>query len=109
MAKHKDLGRKLSDKLNSIMPAPDMGEQTDYPSLHIDDADDDMMAMPDKGEANIKYHVKERREHQDADGKKRKSLHLHVTHMSCPEGKKKKKGEPDGGARKALNEYFKDK
>jgi hypothetical protein len=105
MPKSHSLGRK-SPKLVDILGGGD--NDTHYPSLHIDDADDDMMDMPDKGEARIKYHVKERREEADHDGKKRKSLHLHVTHICTPEKAKKKKAFGDD-ARQSFDNYFKDK
>ena len=107
-----DLGKKWSD-----MTAPDTGDirnEAHYPCLHIDDIEDKRLAeMPDSGTLTIHYKIRNRTHNENTrkDGKKHTcSVTMEVTHIDPPPAKSKKKnGDSDGGARKALSEYFKDK
>jgi hypothetical protein len=110
MSKPIDLGKKLG---NLIEVAPMSSSDAHYPDLYISDTDDRRLAeMPDQGEATIKYKVISRTHREEGKGKSKKyscSLRLEITSIDPPEGKKKKNGDSDGGARKALSDYFKDK
>jgi hypothetical protein len=113
MSKPIDLGKKLSDL---VEVAPMTPGDTHYPDLYISDTDDRRLAeMPDQGEATIKYKVISRTHREDRKGKGNGkdyscSIRLEVLSIDPPEGKSKKKnGDSDGGARKALSDYFKDK
>jgi len=69
--------------------------------------------MPDAGEATIRYRVVSRTHREEGKGKKKDyscSLRLEVLSIDPPASNgKKKNGNSDGGARKALSDYFKDK
>jgi hypothetical protein len=110
MHKPIDLGKKLSDLMEV---APMSSSDAHYPDLYIGDTDDRRLAeMPDQGEATIKYRIISRTHREEGKGKSKKyscSLRLEITSIDPPEGKKKKNGDSDGGARKALSDYFKDK
>lgn len=110
MAKGIDLGEKLKLEPLSIH---DLTKETQYPRLHISDHDDSRLAdIPDEGEATIKYKVVDRTHREESrNGKKRYSccLVLEVKSIDPPPAKGKKPKESDGGARKAMNDYFKDK
>jgi hypothetical protein len=107
-----DLGRKWGDEV-APMNLSDIKNDTHYPTLHIDDIEDRRLAeMPDSGTMTIHYKIRNRthNERQEKDKKKHScSVTLDVTHIDPPAGKSKKNGDSDGGARKALSEYFKDK
>jgi hypothetical protein len=107
-----DLGKKWGDKIKS-MGDPISENSVDYPSLHIDDIEDRRLAeMPDSGTLTIHYKIRNRThsERKEKDKKKHScSVTLDVTHIDPPAGKSKKNGDSDGGARKALSDYFKDK
>jgi hypothetical protein len=112
MSKPIDLGRKLGENVTPISIS-DLKDETHYPDLYISEIDDSRLAdMPDEGEALIKYKVitRSHNEHQ-RDGKKehRCSITLEVRSIDPPPPKEKKKKDPDGGARKAFSDYFKDK
>lgn len=104
-----DLGKKWDDV---AIPIESAMKQTHYPTLHIDDIDDQRLAeMPDTGTLTIHYKIRNRThsERKEKDGKKHScSVTLDVTHIDPPPAKGKKK-DPDGGARKAFSDYFKDK
>jgi hypothetical protein len=110
MTKGIDLGRKLNDIMPIGLSSP---EKEHYPDLYISDTDDRRLAeMPDEGEATIRYRVVSRTHREEGKGKRKDyscSLRLEVLSIEPPEPKKKKNGDSDGGARKALNDYFKDK
>lgn len=104
-----DLGQKweeMTAPLESVM------KETHYPTLHIDEVDDKRLAeMPTTGTMTIHYKIKNRtHSERDIKGKKKHacSVTLDVTHIDPP-ACKKKSGDSDGGARKALTDYFKDK
>jgi hypothetical protein len=68
--------------------------------------------MPDTGEATIKYRIVSRTHREETKGKGKDyscSLRLEILSIDPPQGKRKKNGDSDGGARKALNDYFKDR
>ena len=65
------------DMMNAMMGPS--GDDTDYPSLHIDNHPDvKLLNMPDEGEAKIRYRIKhrEQREHTDEKGKKKRKVSL---------------------------------
>jgi hypothetical protein len=112
MSKPIDLGKKLSDSIEIMS----MGNNdSHYPDLYISDTDDRRLAeMPDEGEAVIKYKVISRTHREERKGKSKGkdyscSLRLEIVSIDPPESKKKKNGDSDGGARKAMNDYFKNK
>jgi hypothetical protein len=106
-----DLGRKLRDMV-SVEPMD--SDDTHYPTLHIDDVEDQRVAeMPDSGTLTIHYKIRNRT-HTERKGKDSKkhtcSLTMDVTGIDPPPAKaKKKNGDSDGGARKAFSDYWKDK
>jgi hypothetical protein len=102
-----DLGRKFGDMM-SIEPMDK--DEKHYPILHLDSDDPKLADIPDSGECTIKYKVRNRTHREEKGQKDSCSLSLEVTAIELPKGgKKKKKGDSDGGARKALSDYFKDK
>jgi hypothetical protein len=107
-----DLGKKWG---NDIEPIKSVMDKTHYPSLCLDNIDDKRIAeMPDTGTLVIHYKIRDRthseRKDEEGKGKKRStSVTLDVTHVDPPAKAPKKKSDPDGGARKAFSEYFKDK
>lgn len=107
-----DLGKKWGDE---VMPIS-MREEKDkvhYPDLHISDTENTrLLAMPDEGEATIKFKVVNRHHSESKrNGEKKRScsLTLEVMAIDFEDKPKKKNGDSDGGARKAFSEYFKDK
>jgi hypothetical protein len=113
MGKPIDLGKKLSDSIEIMS----MGSNdSHYPDLYIGDTDDRRLAeMPDEGEATIKYRVVSRTHREERKGKSKGkdyscSIRLEILSIDPPESKgKKRNSDSDGGARKALSNYFKDK
>ena len=109
MAKSIDLGKKLSDMFSVREISPDKAH---YPDLCIESDNKDLAQMPDTGEATIKYRVvsrTHREEKKNGNGKEYScSLRLEILSIEPPPAKGKKK-DSDNGARKAMNEYFKDK
>lgn len=103
-----DLGHTLDDMI-SIKPLIGKDEKH-YPTLHISEVSDKRLAeMPDEGEMTIKYKIRERT-HNERDKKHTCSVTLDVTSIDPPASKSKKKnGDSDGGARKAISDYFKEK
>ena len=110
MSKPIDLGKKLGDLVEVAPMGPG---DAHYPDLYISDTDDRRLAeMPDQGEATIKYRVISRTHREERKGKSKDyscSIRLEILSIDPPEGKKKKNGDSDGGARKALSDYFKDR
>jgi hypothetical protein len=104
-----DLGKKWDDLTT---PIESVMKETHYPTLHIDDIDDKRLAeMPDSGCLTIHYKIRNRThsERKEKEGKKHScSVTLDVTHIDPPPAKSKKNKDSDGGARKAISEYFKD-
>lgn len=113
MHKAIDLGRKWGDTGEPISIS-EMKDETHYPDLHIGDVEDARLAdMPDEGIATIRYKIRSRT-HNEHERKGKKchscSVSMDILSIEPPEANKKKKnGDSDGGARKALSEYFKDK
>jgi hypothetical protein len=110
MAKAIDLGKKLGDMLS----VETVSQKEHYPDLYISDTDERALAeMPDEGEATIRYRVVSRTHREEGKGKRKDyscSLRLEILSIDPPEAKSKKKnGDSDNGARKALSDYFKDK
>jgi hypothetical protein len=106
-----DLGRKFGDM---ISVEPMNKDEKHFPTLHIDDVEDKRLAeMPDEGEMTIRYKIRNRThsERKEDKGKKHTcSVTMDVVSIDPPASKSKKKnGDSDGGARKALSQYFKDK
>jgi hypothetical protein len=111
MTKGIDLGKKLNDIMSISAISP---EKEHYPDLYISDTDDRRLAeMPDTGEATIRYRIVSRTHREEGKGKNKDyscSLRLEILSIDPPASNgKKKNGDSDGGARKALNDYFKDK
>src|SRR4029077_4571299 len=110
MPKPIDLGRNFNDMLR-IEPLDT--DKAHYPDLCIEGDDERLANMPDQGVAEIKYRIRSRthREEKGSKGKDRYScsLRLEVLSIDPPESKKKKNGDSDGGARKAMDNYFRDK
>jgi hypothetical protein len=111
MTKGIDLGKKISDMMPIGALSP---EKEHYPDLYISDTDERRLAeMPDEGEATIRYRVVSRTHREEGKGKRKDyscSLRLEILSIDPPAGNgKKKNGDSDGGARKALSDYFKDK
>jgi hypothetical protein len=109
MPKPIDLGRKLNDMISISAMQPD---EAHYPELCISDADEQLAEMPDEGTATIRYRVRNRTHREEKNGKRKErscSLRLDVLSIEPPPSKKKKNGNSDGGVRKAMNDYFKDK
>lgn len=102
-----DLGHTLDDM---ISVTPISKDEKHYPTLHISEVSDKRLAeMPNEGEMTIRYKIRERT-HSERDKKHTCSVTLDVTSIDPPAAKSKKKnGDSDGGARKALSEYFKEK
>jgi hypothetical protein len=106
-----DLGHTLDDMI-SVTP---MGKnEKHYPTLHISEVSDRRLAeMPDEGEMTIKYKIRERTHSERKEKGEKKhacSVTLDVTSIDPPAAKSKKRnGDSDGGARKAMSDYFKDK
>jgi hypothetical protein len=112
MSKAIDLGKKPQD-LVTILGADDR-DRTHYPTLHLDSDDPKLADIPDSGECTIKYKVKHRtHSEENGDGKKKRScsltLEVHSIEPAAGKTYKKKNGDSDGGARKALSDYFKDR
>jgi len=88
-------------------------DEAHYPTIYIDDVDDRALAeMPDQGEAVIRYRVVSRTHREEGKGKRKDytcSLRLEVLSIQPPESKKKKNGDSDGGVRRAMDNYFRDK
>lgn len=109
-----DLGRKLDD-LIGIRQAVDDGNKVHYPDLHLSDVDDKrLLEMPDEGTCEIHYKIVHKTHTEDArNGKKdhKCSITMEVRKIEPGHDPKfnQKKKDSDGGARKALNEYFKDR
>lgn len=107
-----DLGKKWDD-INPMPSIEKIKDDTHYPTLHLDEVDDKRLAeMPDSGTLTIHYKIRNRThsERKEEKGKKHScSVTLDVTHIDPPAKAIKKKSDPDGGARKAFSEYFKDK
>jgi hypothetical protein len=110
MPKPIDLGRKLNDIVSISAMRPD---EAHYPDLCISDTDDRRLAeMPDEGIATIRYRIRSRTHREEKKGKGKDyscSLRLEILSIDPPPNKKKKNGDSDGGARKAMNDYFKDR
>jgi hypothetical protein len=109
-----DLGKKWNDDMGTPISISEMRDQTHYPDLHIGDTDDTrLFDMPDEGEATIRYKVISLTHNErNCNGKKKQScsITMEIRSIDPPPAKSKKKnGDSDGGARKALNDYFKDK
>jgi hypothetical protein len=109
-----DLGKKPND-LPEIR-INDIRDKVYYPDLHLSDIDDArLLEMPDEGTAEIHYKIvhKTHTEDKREGGKKehRCSITMEVRKIEPGHDPKfnQKKKDPDGGARKALNEYFKDR
>lgn len=108
MAKGIDLGKSLSDMISVREVSPD---KKHYPDLCIESDNKEIAQMPDEGEATIKYRVVSRTHREEKNGKGKEyscSLRLEVTSIDPPAAKGRKK-DSDGGARKAMDNYFKDK
>jgi hypothetical protein len=106
-----ELGKKWDD-IGEPTSIDDLRKETHYPTLHLDDVEDKRLAdMPDSGTMTVHYKIKNRT-HSEREQKGKKchscSVTMDITHVDPPPGKGKKK-DSDGGARKALSEYFKDK
>ena len=110
MSKPVELGKNLNAMMSISAIGPD---EAHYPDLCISDTDDRRLAeMPDEGTATIRYRIRSRthREEKNAKGKQYScSLRLEVLSIDPPEPKKKKNGDSDGGARRAMNDFFKNK
>ena len=108
MTKAISLGKKLGDMIKVSEVSP---EKEHYPDLYISDTDDRRLAeMPDEGEATIRYRVVSRTHREEGKGKSKNyscSLRLEVLSIEPPAANGKKK-DSDNGARKALNDYFKE-
>jgi hypothetical protein len=110
-----DLGRKLND-IVGIRQA-DFENKVHYPDLHLSDVDDPrLLDMPDEGTCEIHYKIVHRTHTEDAKGngktkEHRCSITMEVRKIEPGHDPKfnHKKKDSDGGARKALSEYFKDK
>jgi hypothetical protein len=106
MPKPIDLGRKLNDIVSISAMRPD---EAHYPELCISDTDDKRIAkMPDKGTATIKYRVVSRTHREEKGRGYSCSIRLEVLSIDPPAGTAKN-GDYDGGVRKAMNDYFKDR
>jgi hypothetical protein len=102
-----DLGKSLGDMISVEPMDPD---DKHYPTLHLDSDDPKLADIPDSGECTIRYKVRDRTHRKEKGKKDSCSLTLEVTSIDPPPAKSKKKnGDSDGGARKALSNYFKDK
>lgn len=110
MSKPIDLGKKLSDMIHVREISP---EKPHYPDLCIESDERRLAEMPDEGTAEIKFRVVSRTHREEKNGKGKEyscTLRLEVISIDPPAPKgKKKNGDGDGGARKALEDYFKDK
>jgi hypothetical protein len=110
-----DLGRKWKDEIGNPTTLEEMKNETHYPTLHFDDVEDKALAdMPDSGTMTVHYKIRNRthNERNNGNGKKKHtcSVTMDITHCEPPPGKaKKRNGEPDGGLRKSMSDYFKDK
>jgi hypothetical protein len=101
-----NLGKTLDDMI-SIKPIDK--DETHYPELCISDSNDKRIAkMPDKGTATIKYRVVSRTHREEKDRGYSCSIRLEVLSIDPPSSAAKKNGYGDD-ARKAVNNYFKDK
>lgn len=110
MGKKIDLGRRPLEDLAQAMSPVSPDQVTVYPDLYISDVDEpDLLDLPDKGEATIKFKVVHRK-HQEEQrgGKKRRccSVRLEVTSIELPEKKKNGPGWLDT-ARKSFKDNFK--
>lgn len=107
MSKAIPLGRKLGDMLRVSEVSP---EKEHYPDLFIESDERALAEMPDEGEATIKYKIVSRTHREERAGKGKEyscSLRLEILSIEPPAGNgKKKNGDYDGGARKALSDYF---
>lgn len=95
-----------------ISVEPMVRDEKHYPTLHLDSDDPKLADIPDAGECSIRYKVRDRTHRKEKGKKDSCSLTLEVTSIEPPAGasyKKKRNGDSDGGARKALSEYFKSK
>jgi hypothetical protein len=100
-----NLGKTLDDMI-SIKPIDK--DETHYPELCISDSNDKRIAkMPDKGTATIKYRVASRTHRQEKGKGYSCSVRLEILSINPPSSAAKN-GDSDGGARKAMNDYFKE-
>jgi hypothetical protein len=110
MSKPIPLGKKLGDMIHISEISP---EKEHYPDLFIESDERALAEMPDTGEATIRYRVVSRTHREEGKGKNKDyscSLRLEILSIDPPTGNgKKKNGNSDGGARKALSDYFKDR
>lgn len=109
-----DLGRKPND-LVAIARPEDFMDKVHYPDLHLSDVDDPrLLDMPDEGTCEIHYKITHRTHTEDGrNGKKKHSASITMEVRKIEPGHdpkfNRKKKDSDGGARKALADYFKDK
>lgn len=98
-----DLGYKYpkNEWISSCKP----DTKTHYPTLWMNNQEKDVMGIPEKGKATIKYRVVSRSVREDGDGKKRYSMDIEVQSFE-PEGEMKptskakaEMGVGGGGAR----------
>jgi hypothetical protein len=109
-----DLGISLDDIAHSISIGPSR-DKIHYPDLHLSDVDDPrLLDLPDEGVAEIHFKVVHRtHSEREENGKKKRrcSITMEVRKIEPGHDPKfnGKRKDSDGGARKALSDYFKDK
>jgi hypothetical protein len=109
MSKAIPLGKKLGDMIHISEISP---EKDHCPDLFIESDERALAEIPDEGTAEIHYRVRSRTHKEEKRGKGKDytcSLRLEIVSITPPENKKRKNGDSDHGARKAMDNYFKDK